>query len=109
MKLFNDSHLEVKRNFDGKFETHPYECGWADEAIFFIMVEKTTGAPRMKVRVQLSQDGVHWADDNTPEAMVEGEGLHPLKVAPNFGNYLRFKAEIEGGEMFLNVHIACKG
>ena len=39
MKTFNDSHLEVKKRFDGKFETHPYEAGWADEAIFYIMVE----------------------------------------------------------------------
>ena len=34
MKMFNDSHLEIKKWFDSKFETHPYECGWADEAIF---------------------------------------------------------------------------
>lgn len=109
MKTFNDSHLEVKRYFSGSFETHPYECGWADEAIFFIMVEKIQGSPRMAVQVQISQDGVHWCDDDTPQALVETEGQHAVKVAPNFGNYLRIRANIEGGEMFLNIHIACKG
>lgn len=109
MKNFNDSHLEVKKYFSGTFETHPYEAGWADEAIFFIMVEKIEGSPVLTAQVQLSQDGVHWADDNTPEARFEGVGLHLVKVAPNFGNYLRLRVEISGGEMFLNLHIACKG
>ena len=40
MKMFNDSHLEVKKFFKGTFFTHPYEAGSADEAIFFVMVEK---------------------------------------------------------------------
>ena len=97
MKTFNDSHLEVKKRFDGKFETHPYEAGWADEAIFYIMVE------------DIEQRGVHWADDNTPEAVIRGKGLHIVKVAPDFGNYIRLRAEVSGGSMRLNLHIACKG
>ena len=27
MKMFNDSHLEVKKFFKGTFFTHPYEAG----------------------------------------------------------------------------------
>ena len=49
MKMFNDSHLEVKKFFKGTFFTHPYEAGWADEAIFFVMVEKIEGDPYSKV------------------------------------------------------------
>lgn len=109
MKMFNDSHLEVKKFFKGKFETHPYETGWADEAIFFVMVEKLEGSPVMTARVQISQDGVHWADDGSEPVRIEGLGLHFIKVQPNFGNYLRLAADIDGGEMFLNLHIACKG
>lgn len=117
MKTFNDSHLEVKKRFDGKFETHPYEAGWADEAIFYIMVEDIEqrggnvpeSEPCLKAHVQLSQDGVHWADDNTPEAVIRGQGLHIVKVAPDFGNYIRLRAEVCGGSMRLNLHIACKG
>ena len=99
MKMFNDSHLEVKKFFKGTFFTHPYEAGWADEAIFFVMVEKIEGDPVFEGRVQLSQDGIHWADD----------GSEPVKVNSNFGNYIRLAVSIEGGEMFLNLHIACKG
>ena len=54
MKMFNDSHLEVKKFFKGTFFTHPYEAGWADEAIFFVMVEKIEGNPVFEGRVQLS-------------------------------------------------------
>lgn len=59
MKMFNDSHLEVKKFFKGTFFTHPYEAGWADEAIFFVMVEKIEGDPVFEGRVQLSQDGIY--------------------------------------------------
>lgn len=109
MKNFNDSHLEVKKYFSGTFETHPYEVGWADEAIFFIMVEKVEDSPELTAQVQLSQDGVHWADDGSSPAVFRGTGLHIVKVQPNFGNYLRLAVNITGGRMFLNLHIACKG
>ena len=109
MKMFNDSHLEIKKSFSGKFETHPYECGWADEAIFFIRVEKIEGDPVFTGQVQISQDGVHWADDGSAPVTFSGLGLHFIKVQPNFGNYLRIAVNIEGGSMFLNLHIACKG
>ena len=73
------------------------------------MVEKVTGDPVFEGRVQLSQDGVHWADDGSKPAVFRGQGLHIIKVEPNFGNYIRLAVNIEGGEMFLNLHIACKG
>lgn len=109
MKMFNDSHLEVKKFFSGAFETHPYEAGWADEAIFFVQVEKIEGNPVLTARVQLSQDGVHWVDDGSEPSVITGIGQHIVKVQPNFGNYLRLAVDIEGGQMFLNLHIACKG
>ncbi|MDO4948907.1 MAG: hypothetical protein Q4E55_01870 [Bacteroidales bacterium] len=109
MKHFNDSHLEIKKYFKGTLETLPYEAGWADEAIFFVCVEKVNGTPAMKAQVQLSQDGIRWADDGSAPTVIEGVGLHIIKVAPNFGNYIRLHADITGGEMFLNLHIACKG
>ena len=109
MKNFNDSHLEVKKFFSGTFETHPYEVGWADEAIFFVMVEKIKDDPTFTAQVQLSQDGVHWASDGSNPVSLKGLGLHIIKVQPNFGNYLRLAVNISGGEMFLNLHISCKG
>ena len=109
MKMFQDAHLEVKKFFSGSFCTNPYEAGWADEAIFFILVEKQLGEPVMTARVQLSQDGVHFTDDGSSPVTISGIGQHFIKVQPNFGNYLRLAIKIEGGEMFLNIHIACKG
>jgi hypothetical protein len=76
MKMFNDSHLEVKKFFKGTFFTHPYEAGWADEAIFFVMVEKIEGDPVFEGRVQLSQDGIHWADDGSEPTIFKGLGQH---------------------------------
>ena len=109
MKNFHEAHLEVKKFFSGRFETHPYEAGWADEALIFVMVEKTEGTPLFKGQVQLSQDGVHWVDDDSLPVEFSGQGLHLIKVKPNFGNYIRLAADVEGGRMFLNIHIACKG
>ena len=109
MKQFNDSHLEVKKFFTGSFETHPYEVGWAGEAIFFVLVEKTEGDPVFTGQVQISQDGVHWTGDGSAPVSFKGEGQHAIKVQPNFGNWLRLAVKIEGGSMFLNLHIACKG
>lgn len=109
MKQFYDSHLEVKKFFEGSFETHPYEVGWADEAIFFVMVEKIDGDPVFEGQVQISQDGVNWCDDGSKPSTLSGPGLHFIKVEPNFGNYIRLRINISGGRMFLNLHIACKG
>mgnify|MGYP007069892906 CR=1 FL=1 len=109
MKQFNDSHLEVKKFFTGEFQTHPYEAGWADEAIFFVLVEKIEGSPVLTAQVELSQDGVHWTPDGSAPVSFEGTGQHMIKVQPNFGNYLRLAVRIDGGSMFLNLHIACKG
>jgi hypothetical protein len=39
MRLFNASHLEIKKYFSEDFQTNPYEAGWASECIFFIHVE----------------------------------------------------------------------
>ena len=57
MKQFNASHLEIKKWFTGRFETHPYETGWADEAIFFVMIEHIKGEhPTLTAYVEISHD-----------------------------------------------------
>ena len=65
MRLFNASHLEVKKYFDGPFQTNPYEAGWASECIFFIHVEERRGDPVLTAKVQISHDGIHWCDEGT--------------------------------------------
>ena len=110
MKNFNASHLEIKKWFTGELNTHPYETGWADEAIFFIMIEHARGeSPTLTAQVQISHDGVNWADDGSAPVTFTGVGRHPIKVQPNFGNWLRLAIRIDGGELFLNIQIHCKG
>ena len=111
MKNFNASHLQIKKCIREDFQTFPYEVGWADEVIFFFTLEHITqGNPVYTATVQLSPDGVRWADDGeTPVATISGEGVHIIKVAPNFGNYIRLSVRTEGGEAMLCVSIHCKG
>ena len=47
--------------------------------------------------------------DSMEPTIFKGLGQHIIKVNSNFGNYIRLAVSIEGGEMFLNLHIACKG
>jgi len=111
MKQFNAAHLEVKKTFTAGFETHPYECGWADEAIFYILVEDVQGVNAvLNARVQISLDGVHWADEGVRFEPMTECGLYFVKVR-EFGNYLRLATDIagEGAEFKLLVQIACKG
>lgn len=112
MKQFNASHLEIKKWFAAPFHTHPYEAGWASEAIFFVMIEHSRGdaAPSLKANVELSHDGVHWVSDGSDAVTLEGRGLHCIKVQPNFGNWLRLHVvPAEGAELMLNIQIHCKG
>ena len=109
MKQFYAAHLEVKRSFAESFETHPYECGWADEAIFYILVLGVEGEQaELRARVQISLDGVHWADEGTAFEPIREPGLYFVKVS-HFGNHLRLSADVKGGEFNAQVQIACKG
>lgn len=107
--MFNASHLEIKKWFSEDFQTHPYETGWADEAIFFVTIEHQKESPVLTAQVEISHDGVTWAPDGSAPTVISGLGLHPIKVQPNFGNWLRLNISITGGQAFLNIQIHCKG
>lgn len=108
MKQFNAAHLEIKKSFTEGFETHPYEVGWADEVIFFIFVEDIVGTGILDAKVQISHDGIHWADEGTAFDTITEKGLHCVKVS-HFGNYIRLAVDIEGAEFKLQIQIASKG
>lgn len=110
MRLFNASHLEVKRNFADDFQTDPYEAGWASECIFFIMVEELQGInPELLAEVEISHDGVNWAKEGTVSDPITQCGLHFIRVK-HFGNWLRLNCRITGDNpvLRLNVQIALK-
>lgn len=110
MRLFNASHLEVKKDFDRDFQTNPYECGWAREGIFFIMVEGLSGqSPRLVAEVEISHDGINWAREGTVSDPITSEGLHFVRVR-HFGNWLRLNCKVDGENpsFRLNIQIALK-
>lgn len=110
MRLFNASHLEVKKDFTEDFQTNTYEAGWASECIFFIMVENLSGeTPELIAEVEISHDGVNWAKEGTVSEPITKEGLHFVRV-DHFGNWLRLNCHISGKQASfrLNIQIAAK-
>jgi|SRR5690625_3251675 len=110
MRLFNASHLEVKKYFKEDFTTNPYEAGWASECIFFIMVEDLKGSECSLVAdVEISHDGMVWVREGTQSENINNEGLYFIKVK-HFGNWLRLNCRINGvnPEFKLNIQIALK-
>ncbi|MDZ7620734.1 MAG: hypothetical protein U1E05_27335 [Patescibacteria group bacterium] len=97
--------LERHKDLTGSFETEPYECGWAAEAIFFLRVQELTGQDtRLTATVQISADGIHWVDEGAafPPISVAGDSF--VRVS-HFGGWLRLAGRIEGAESRMNVMI----
>ena len=96
MRLFNAAPLELKKNFTEDFQSSPYECGWASECIFFIMVEGLSGkSPKLVAEVEISLDGINWVKEGTVSDPITAEGLHFVR-ARHFGNWLRLNCRISG-------------
>src|SRR5690606_8142844 len=110
MRLFNASHLKVKKNFTEDFQTIPYEVGWSSEGIFFIAVEELSGNnPSLTAAVEISHDGVNWVAEGTVSEPITALGLHFIRVR-HFGNWLRLNCKISGEQPVfrLNIQIALK-
>ena len=97
MRQFHTAHLEIKKEFTEDFQTHPYECGWAREAIFFIRVEDVSGKnPVLDAKAQISADGIAWIDEGTSFAPISEKGLYFIRLK-HFGGWLRLNCSIGGG------------
>lgn len=110
MRQFMTTAVEQRKDFTAPFTTHPMECAWASEAIFFIHVEKVSGtAPRLEAKVQISVDGVHWVDEGTAFESIDEVGHQFVKVR-HFGNWLRLVANVSGSEALFNltIHLVLK-
>jgi hypothetical protein len=111
MKQFNAAHLEVKKDFTEDFQTHPFECGWADEAIFWVMVEGVSGeGASLEGDVEISHDGFSWAKDGSSVGPLTEEGLNFVRVS-HFGNWIRLNCRVSGNDPVfkLLIQIALKG
>lgn len=88
--------VERNRVFRGEFASEPYECGWASEAIYFVRTLESTGqVDGVKLRVQISPDGMRWCDEGAVLVLTEAE-VDACKVV-RFGNWLRLAGELPKG------------
>lgn len=111
MKEFYTSVVELSQPIDTAFVSEPYECGWADEAIFFLTLHPEQAKfERVLVQPQLSPDGIHWVDAPSGEITVMRSGLYALRQT-HFGGWLRVKLTLEGAARtaMITLHLALKG
>lgn len=88
--------------------THPYEAGWALEAVFFIQAENEH--PDLSIQTQISPDGLTWVNRGVPVNLPADETITSLDLY-RFGGWLRLR--ITGASDFrpatLLIHLALKG
>lgn len=108
MKQFYTVVLDRFMDFNGTYATEPYECGWADEAIAYFTIHKLEKGAVLQARIQIAMDGIHWHDNGEVLKGVNAEGYYLLKVAPNFGGWLRIAFECTGS-CTITPSLALKG
>jgi len=101
----------VERNvvWVGQFESEPYECAWAHEAIFFVRALEANGVPDgVHARVQISADGIRWCDEGTSFDLPSSVDVTFGRVT-HFGGWLRIVGELpEGAELKVIVALSLK-
>jgi hypothetical protein len=108
---FHTSVVELRQPFTGAVSSEPYECGWADEALFFVTVEEDDPEfETLNLRVQISADGVRWVDEGTTLPVMSGPGVAAAKVR-HFGGWLRLIGTLTGrsAAATLSIRLALKG
>jgi len=99
--MIRRSHTAVvERNvrWSGTFATEPYEAAWASEAAFFIRTLKPgTLRAEAAARVQISPDGMRWADEGTAVPLLAEPGVTFGRVS-RFGGWLRLAGELGRGD-----------
>ncbi|MBS1814695.1 MAG: hypothetical protein JSS87_07450 [Acidobacteria bacterium] len=100
--------IERRLPITGKHTTHPYEAGWASEAVFFIQTEHTQST--LSIQPQISPDGIHWTDIDAPVSMTPEQSIAALRLTI-FGGWLRLSVEGATPELpaTLLIHLALKG
>lgn len=105
MRHFQASAVERRIWISDTLESHPMECGWAGEALFFLIVEEVDGeAARLNAQVQLSADGINWVDEGTRFAPITEPGHYFVRVS-QFGTWLRVSGQVSGEQARLKVSV----
>jgi hypothetical protein len=110
MRNFYTVVLERMKEYAGDFDTEPYECGWASEAMFFIRIHELSGKNvRLSSKVQVSVDGIDWIDEGTVFPALDKPGSAFIKVK-HFGGWLRLCNRLEGTDpkLRVTVHLVLK-
>lgn len=100
MALKRSHTATIARNevWAGEVATEPYEAGWAREAIFFVRALEASGTLQSaSARVQISPDGIHWADEGTAFELPERAGGLAFGRVAQFGGWLRLHASLPDG------------
>lgn len=88
----------VERNilWQGEFASEPYEAAWASEAIFFVRALDVAGDFTGTARVQISADGIHWADEGSSFDLPKARDEVTFCKVRHFGGFLRLCGELDG-------------
>lgn len=110
MKTFASSVIELRQLFEDEVVSHPFECGWADEALFFVDLHDPADGTSLDLRVQLSADGIRWLDEGT---RITTSGSAFARVT-HFGGFLRLAGGAtdshgEATPVTVSVRLALKG
>jgi hypothetical protein len=113
--MLPQSHLAVvTRNLTwqgpGEVATEPHECGWAREALVFVRALKPPRWPSgpRRLAVQVSPDGLHWADHGTTVALPDAEDGMTCLPVERFGGWLRLAGRLAEGEaitVLVSIHL----
>lgn len=107
MRESHTAILERHVQLASEHQTEPYECAWADEAIFFVYLTSPTETD-VSVRAQISADGQRWLDSGTVTVMAPGGSALALPVR-HFGGWLRLAVEGASPGPQFDIYLALKG
>jgi hypothetical protein len=105
--MAHTSVLERRETFTGDFACHPCEVAWAGEAIFFIRIEEISPDTLVRLRAQISADGINWIDEGGALPSLGAPGNTFLRLE-KFGGWLRLAGSVEGASIVLTVHLSLK-
>jgi Domain of unknown function (DUF6385) len=100
--------VERRTVITSAYGTHPYEAGWASEALFFVRTEGPH--PELTVQPQVSPDGVDWLDQGGVVTLPADRTLIQIGMV-RFGTWIRLllTGASPDAPATLLVHLALKG
>ena len=111
--MIRESHNAVitrNETWAGAAATEPYEVGWASELIIFVRaLSALDGDGPPVARVQISADGLHWADEGTQFPMPSRLDEITFGKVREFGNWIRIATDVPGAGIKVLVTLSMKG